>query len=86
MTREKFLAAYRAELLDPARGYEWVKSQTQLDRFMRSVETTISTERKTWNHDTPSTNAAWRKAGCKGRVTLAGLRALPTEKTDGPDT
>lgn len=77
MTRERFLAAYRADLM--AR-YAWANTPVKLERFMKSVVRTISTEAKTWHHDSPSTHAAWRAIGGSGRASLKGLRALPTEE------
>lgn len=81
MTREQFLTAYRADLM--AR-YAWANTPVKLERFMKSVVRTISTEAKTWHHDSPSTHAAWRAIGGSGRASLKGLRALPTEEVTKP--
>lgn len=86
MTKTQFLADYRAALVatQPWAGAEAVQSLLVLpdysmavDRFMQSVERTIRTEAKTWNHDSPLADKLWRAAGNKGKATLKGLRALP---------
>ena len=74
MTRAAFLAAYRRGLVAWA---PWAQDTGKLDRFMESVAETISTTRKTWIHDGPTTINAWRAIGGKGRPTLKALRALP---------
>jgi hypothetical protein len=74
MTKTQFLADYRASLLATQ---AWAGVEATLDRFMQSVERTIRTEAKTWNHDSPLADKLWRAAGNKGRATLKGLRALP---------
>lgn len=76
MTRQKFLAEYRFVVL---REHEWAKDEAKLDRFMASVERTISTTAKTWVHDTPTVQRAWRSLGMEGRASLKALRALPDE-------
>lgn len=73
MTRTAFLAAYRADLWV---RYAWAQDTARLDRFMASVERTISTKAKTWNHDGEAVTAAWRRIGGKGKPTLTALRAL----------
>lgn len=77
MTRQAFLKAYRADLW--AR-YVWAQDSERLDRFMASVERTISTKATTWNHDGESITAAWRRIGGKGKPTLKGLRDLSNEQ------
>lgn len=74
MTRNAFLALYRAELV--AR-HPWAQDAAKLDKFMSSCAETINTARATWNHDGDAVTAAWRSIGGKGRPTLKGLRALP---------
>lgn len=74
MTKTQFLNDYRASLLATM---AWAGEESRLDKFMASVERTIRTEAKLWNHDSPLADKLWRKAGFKGRVTLKGLRALP---------
>jgi hypothetical protein len=74
MTKTQFLADYRASLLATM---AWAGVEAQLDRFIQSVERTIRTEAKTWNHDSPLADKLWRAAGNKGKATLKGLRALP---------
>lgn len=79
MTKAAFLAEYRVALLG---AYDWARDGDKLDRFMASVERTITTEAKTWNHDSPVAARAWRTIGGKGKVTLKGLRALPSTWLD----
>jgi hypothetical protein len=74
MTKTAFLQAYRSEL---EVRYDWAGDNTKLDRFMSSVETTITTTTSTWNYDGDAVTSAWRKIGCKGKPTLKALRALP---------
>lgn len=76
MNRKTFLATYRAELLA---SYDWSKDPAKLDRYMASVEATVSGEAKTWNASGPSLDSAWRKIGGKGKPTLKALRAMPVE-------
>lgn len=74
MTKSAFLTTYRAELL--AR-YPWARDVAKLDRFMASVERTITTLAQPWNKDGTATVAAWRAIGGKGEPTYKALRALP---------
>lgn len=74
MNRQSFISTYRAELI--AR-FPWAQDADKLQRFMASVETTISTSAATWNHDGEAVTAAWRAIGGKGKPTLKALRALP---------
>jgi hypothetical protein len=74
MTKKQFLTAYRADLYV---RYDWAKDTAKLDRFMSSVERTITTVANTWNHDSDSARAVWRRAGLPGKPTLKALRALP---------
>lgn len=74
MTKTLFLAQYRAHLLAM---FPWAQDAAKLARFMESVETTISTDRATWNHDGEAVNAAWKDIGGKGKASLKALRALP---------
>lgn len=76
MNRKAFLAAYRADLWV---RYVWAQDTAKLDRFMASAERTISTKATTWNHDSESVRAAWRRIGGKGKPSLKALRALPEE-------
>lgn len=82
-TREAFLTAYRSLL---QQAYTWARDDDRLDKFMVSVHATISTEVKTWNHDTPVTQLAWRRINGKGtRASIARLRALPTVEVTSDD-
>jgi hypothetical protein len=79
MTRQAFLREYRADL---CARYDWAYGDERLDRFMASVERTISTKAKTWNHTGEAVTAAWRSIGGKGKPTLIALRALPSENKE----
>lgn len=76
MNRTAFLTAYRAALLS---RFAWAQDTAKLDKFMASVQTTVSTSAATWNHDGDAVTAAWRSIGGKGKPTLKALRALPAE-------
>lgn len=73
MTREEFLAAYRAALVD---AYMWASDDAHLSRFMDSVQRTLNGA-SAWNHDGDAVVTAWRAIGGKGKPTLKALRALP---------
>jgi hypothetical protein len=73
MTKDKFMAAYRAELLAQ---YPWASNPEKLSRFMASVWTSITTNKATWNHDGDAVRAAWHTIGGKGKPTLKALCAL----------
>ena len=73
MTKTAFLAAYRALLIAE---WEWAREPGRIDRFMQSVERTIRSEAKPWNHDSPLAKRALRQIGCKERYSLKALRAL----------
>ena len=73
-TKAAWLAAYRARL----EVYGWAREPEKLERFMASVRETITTDRATWNHSSSDMGReAWRDVGCKGKMTLKALRALP---------
>jgi hypothetical protein len=72
MTRELFLTAYRKQLLH---RYTWAADATKLDRFMQSVQETLSGG-NTWNHDGEAVTTAWKVIGGKGKPTKKALRAL----------
>ena len=72
MTKQAFLAAYRAALV----AYPWAADAARLDKFMASVAATIEGPHATWNHDGDAVTAAWRAIGGKGKPTLKALRAL----------
>jgi hypothetical protein len=71
MTKEQFITIYREKVS----ALPWANDAEKLQRFMQSVENTIAGA-CTWNHDGPSTVAAWREIGGKGKPTLKALRAL----------
>lgn len=76
MTKQAFLAAYRAELTGP-NGYPWTADADLLAKFMASVERTITTQATTWNlGDSDAAKRAWRAIGGTGKPTYKGLRAL----------
>jgi len=76
MTKGQFIKAYRAHVVA---SYPWAADEAKLDRFMASVTVTLSTERATWAWSSKGTKEVWKAIGCKGPVTLKGLRALPAE-------
>jgi hypothetical protein len=80
MTKTQLIADYRAAILDLASrdaDMAWVYEGSRLQRFMSSVETTIRTERATWNHNSNILAHVWRAGGLKGKPTLKAMRALP---------
>ena len=72
MTKNDFIAAYRAELLA---NYQWATDTAKLDRFMTVVADTLAGA-NTWNHNGIAVTAAWRTIGGKGTPTKKALRAL----------
>lgn len=72
--RGRFLEVYRALLV--AR-YAWAADAAKLDKYMASVEETISTTRSTWNHVGDAVTEAWQALGHTSKPTLKALRALP---------
>jgi len=71
-TKTAFLEEYRRRLA----MLPWAADPDKLTRFMASVETTITTERAPWNHDSDLARQAFRAIGCKGAYTRKALRAL----------
>jgi hypothetical protein len=71
MTKEQFINIYREKMS----ALPWANNAEKLQRFMQSVENTLAGA-STWNHDGPSTVAAWREIGGKGKPTLKALREL----------
>jgi len=43
----------------------------------QTADEILTTERTTWIWDGPASKFAWKAIGCKGKITLKGLRALP---------
>lgn len=76
MTKANFMTAYREYI---AKSYGWASDTERLDGLMASVKITLFTERITWVWDGDGSKAAWKAIGCKGRMTLKALRALPAE-------
>ena len=74
MTKAEFIAAYREHVVA---NYPWATNELKLDRFMRSVTETLTTENNPWAWDGPSAKATWKQLGGKGKLTLKGLRELP---------
>lgn len=83
ITREQFIAAYRAELMAPP-VMAWVVDPIRLERFMATVAETLASTRGSgsWSHDGPVAAKVWRALGLPGKPTLKALRALPTESDD----
>lgn len=72
-TRAEFLATYEAQV----RQYGWAADQVKLDAFMAQVRATLDGPGIPWAWDGAGAKAAWKAIGCKGRMTLKALRALP---------
>lgn len=73
-TKQAFISAYRAEVAKR----DWaIQDPAKLEKFMLAVETTLTSPAMVWAWDGPASQQAWRDIGCKGRMTLRGLRALP---------
>ncbi len=76
MTREQFLRAYRAALID---RFAWAQDEAKLDRYMNSVEQTIGPSTfNTWHCDGETLTSVWREIGFTGKPTLKALRQLPS--------
>jgi hypothetical protein len=71
MTKQQFITTYKEKVS----ALPWAIDSEKLGRFMQSMENTLAGA-STWNHDGPSTVAAWREMGGKGKPTLKALRAL----------
>ncbi len=76
MTKSKFLEAYEAELLA---NHAWAADAGRRAKFMAGVRDTLTGHRASWNFDGPSTVAAWRAIGGKGKQSLKALRDLRDE-------
>jgi hypothetical protein len=76
-----FKAALRKELLaryGPEGNLDkWAANPERLERFMASVETTLTTNRNTVGIDSDSFRAAYKAIGGKGPLTYKALRSLP---------
>lgn len=76
-----FKAALRKELLlrygPEGTADHWAANPERLERFMTSVETTLTTTRNTVGIDSDSFRAAYKAVGGKGPVTYKALRSLP---------
>jgi hypothetical protein len=79
MTRQAFLDAYRARLVQ---SYPWAADPCRLANFMTSVELTVRGYATSWNHSGECVTAAWRDIGGRGKPTLKALRALIQEVSD----
>jgi hypothetical protein len=73
MTRKTFLSAYQNNLLEM---YDWAQDTVKLNKFMGICEDTLKGDCQ-WNPDGDAARKAWRTIGCKGKMTLKGLRGLP---------
>ncbi|NBW23492.1 MAG: hypothetical protein EBR82_87680, partial [Caulobacteraceae bacterium] len=72
MTKQKFITIYREKVLALAPAID----SEILERFMQSVSDTIENKANNWKFNGPSSVAAWREIGGKGKLTLKALRAL----------
>lgn len=73
-TKAQFLAAYRKRL---EHSTAWGEDTAMMDRFMLSVQKSITTEATTWACSGEHLKAVWKELGCKGKPTYKALRALP---------
>lgn len=73
MTKENFLAAYRAAIVA---AYPWAADPARLEKFMASVRTTLYTEVNTWNKDSEVARKVWRDIGMFGPMTYKALKGL----------
>lgn len=74
MTKTAFLAAYEVEL---AKVHEWALDPVRRENFMSSIRYYVRENRRAWMWQTPSSQAAWRSIGCRGRITFKALSTLP---------
>ena len=73
-TRAAFLAAYRAKVM----AFPWAQQNPgKATLFMSAVEETLKGGQTIWAWDGPMAKVTWKEIGCKGKMTLKGLRALP---------
>lgn len=75
-TKKKLIDAYRAELES---RYTWAKDQSKLDRFMKSVEATLTGPENSWTRDGAAYKAALKSCGLPRAPSLTLLRELPAE-------
>lgn len=73
MTKENFLSAYRAKLIE---AYPWAQDAAKLDRYMESVRATIHDTAGSWNPTGNAVVAAWKAIGGKGTPSLKAMRGL----------
>lgn len=79
-TKHAFIAAYRKRVVETygeGTPDPWAADPERLERFMQSVTMTVMTKATTWAWDSPLSRQAWRDIGCKGKITLKGIKALP---------
>ena len=74
MTKTAFLAAYEAQL---PKVHAWAMDPQRLENFMSAIRTYVRDNRRAWLWNSPSSQAAWRAIGCKGRISFKALCALP---------
>ena len=74
MTKKEFLEEYSKQLKS---RYTWAADEAKLDRFMKSVEATITIPKtNTWNANGEAVTAAWKAIGGQGIPSLLKLRNL----------
>lgn len=81
-TKAAFLIAYRKRLAEMTDPRSW--TDPELDRFMDSVLTTITTDNSPVNLLSEKAKETWRAIGCKGALTYKGIRALPDGDIPAP--
>jgi len=74
VTKTSFLMAYKSALI---REHEWARDPAHLNNYLNIVAAYVRHNMNSWIWDTPTTRAAWRAIGCKGRITFKGICALP---------
>lgn len=80
MTRQQFLAAYKAQL---TKQFTWPNEDpARLEKFIAAAERTLSTKGGNLNVGGPAAQAAWQAIGGRGAVTLKRLRELKARERD----
>lgn len=72
-SKRAFLYQYRGMLIARC---PWASDRARLDRFMASVQTSLTTDSITWNHVGELAQEAFRGVAT-GRYSLKALRGLP---------
>ena len=73
MTKTAYLTAYRTEL---RARYPWAADEAKLDRYMAGARAGLDGAGG-GAHTGEASEAAWRRIGGTGKITLKALRKLP---------